>query len=159
MLALTLAFTWAARAGSAGPEIGTILDAMHKASGGAGWSAVHALHAEFTVTGGGEIGRDERWEDAATGRYLERVAWPTHDGFDGVMPWHQGRSGIAYALGDMDAALVAADESFRVARGWWFPDRHPATIAMAGARSKDGRAYDVLDVTPEGGRPFEAWID
>lgn len=57
---------------------------------------------------------------AANGRYVESVACPTRvdiDGFDGIRPWHQRRSGIAYALGGVAASLMAADVSFRVARG------------------------------------------
>ena len=139
-----------------------ILGAMRQASGGDRWSGVRSIHLVMTVTAAGETARAERWEDVATGRYLTRTSWPDRslqEGFDGVSPWRQGRSGIAYTLGDIDAALVAADESFRVSRGWWFPDRHHATIAMTGTATDGGHSYDVLEVTPEGGRAFRMWID
>ena len=68
----------------------------------------------------------ERWEDVATGRYMEaaeRSAGLAKLGFDGVTAWTQPSGGVAYTYGDVDSALVAADESFRVARAWWFRDR------------------------------------
>ncbi len=138
------------------------LAAMRAAMGGEHWTAVRSLHVVADVRSGGQDARGDRWEDLSTGRYLDREDRPLHpsqDGFDGITSWHQGRSGIAYTLGDVNAGLVAADEAFRVARGWWFPDRHPATIALAGVMQEGGRSFDVMDVTPEGGRLFEAWID
>jgi hypothetical protein len=143
-------------------NVAAILEAMRQASGGDAWKEVHALHMAMNVRSGGQDVRADRWEDVVTGRYMDhyvRSSVTTQDGFDGVVSWRQGRSGIAYTLGDVDAGLVAADEAFRVARGWWFPDRYPATIGLVGVRKESGRVFDVLQVTPEGGRMFEAWID
>ncbi len=150
----------AAAAGKGGTK--ALLAAFRRASGGSQWSSVRSLHFVTMVKSGGMTGLKDRWEDVWTGRYVERIRWPnfaTLDGFDGVTSWRQGRSEIPYTLGDRDAALVAADESFRVARGWWFPDRHPATIALAGLRLLNGRPVDAMEITPEGGRQFEASVD
>ena len=144
------------------PGVDALLTEMRIAAGGDRWSAVHGLHIVATVAGGGTTGRSERWQDVATGRYLTRMdrpARPEADGFDGVSTWHLGPSGIAYRLGDVDSALVSADEAFRVSRAWWFPERHPATVASLGMRAEGSRSFDVLEVTPEAGRPFQAWID
>ena len=146
----------------AGGDPAAILAAMRQASGGDRWNTVRSLHLVTTSTAHGQRSGSERWEDVRTGRYRVREVQPAYtseDGFDGVTPWHQGRSGISYALGDTDAAEVAADEAYRVSRAWWFGDRHAATIGLAGTKDEAGRRYDVLDVTPEGGRPFVAWVD
>jgi len=151
-----------ARAQTEPGNAAAILAAMRQASGGDQWAAVTSLHSVMTLTSAGQSARQEQWEDVATGRYASHSIRPTFEGgegFDGITSWHVGRSGIAYSLGDVDAALVAADESFRVACGWWFPDRHAATVALVGDRSENGRSFDVLEITPEGGRPFQAWID
>ena len=139
-----------------------ILIAMREASGGDHWKSVHSLHTIMNMHAGGQAVRAEQWEDVATGRYVDRYVrsnFMSQDGFDGVTPWRQGRSGISYTLGDVDAALVAANEAYRVARGWWFPDRHSATASAVGVHKENGRSFDVVDITPEGGRMFEAWID
>jgi len=157
-----LAQPCAALAQTSADNVAAILAAMRQAAGGDQWATVKSLHYVVTLTSGGQSARQERWEDVATGRFANHNVRPTFEsgeGFDGITSWHIGRSGIAYSLGDVDAALVAADESFRVARGWWFPDRHAATIALVGDRSENGRSFDVLEITPEGGRPFQAWID
>jgi hypothetical protein len=161
------ALTWAAgpalaqsRAGQEGAE--AVLAAMHQAVGGAHWDAVRSLHLTGSVHSGGQDAAFERWEDVAAGRYREESRWQgfnAEDGFDGVTPWRERRSGIAYTLGDPDAQRVAADEAYRVSRAWWFPERHAGVVALVGQRREGGRDYDVLEVGPEGGRPFRAWID
>ena len=139
----------------------TLLDQMRQAAGGERWASVMTLHIVGKSTGGVPKVIDQ-WQDVGSGRYRLRYSgdWGTAEGgFDGISSWQQPRDGIAYTMGDVDSALVAADESFRVAQAWWFGDRHPATIAYAGVRSEKDRSFDVLDITPEGGRLFEAWID
>jgi len=140
----------------------TILDQMRRAAGGDRWASVTALHIIAGSKSSGEPSVIDHWEDLSGGRYRVRFArslGTSQQGFDGISSWQQSRNGIAYTMGDVDSALVAADESFRVARAWWFADRHPATIAYAGVRTEKDRSFDVLDITPEGGRLFEAWID
>ncbi len=150
------------RAATVDPAAAKIIAAMRVAAGGDRWSEVRSLQSMGIVTTEGTTAPTERWEDVATGRYLTRTDWRAgriEDGFDGISPWHLGRSGIAYTLGDADTALVAADEAFRVSRAWWFLNRHEATIASVGTRADAGRTFDVLSVTPEGGRAFLAWVD
>ena len=144
-------------------DVTAIIAAMQQASGGDAWAKVKTLHfvAAAASSGGAPVKRDH-WEDVVTGRYTvaaDRSAGVTRIGFDGVTVWKQPSGGVAYTFGDVDAALSAADESFRVARAWWFRDRHAATIALVGRRDQDGRSFDILAVTPEGGRAFEAWVD
>lgn len=153
---------WPATASTADPAAQALLDEMRLASGGDRWATVRSLHIVGSTASGGMTARTDRWEDVAAGRFRTQEAWPTHatqDGFDGISTWHLGRSGIAYTLGDVNAVLVAADEAFRVSRAWWFSERHAATIASGGTRTDGGQTFDVLTVTPEAGRPFQAWID
>ncbi len=143
-------------------SVKTLLDQMRQASGGERWASVSTLHIVGKSTSGGLTKTVDHWDDVAAGRYRVRYCgdWGTAEGgFDGISSWQQPRNGIAYTMGDVDSALVAADESYRVAQAWWFPEHHPATIAYAGLRSENGKRFDVLDITPEGGRLFEAWID
>jgi hypothetical protein len=143
-------------------DVATLLAQFRQASGAAAWTSINTLHIVTAADKGGERVLREHWEDVATGRYTvseTSASGMTQVGFDGLTFWRHGHSGIGYTLGDVDSALVAADEAFRVSRAWWFRDRHAATIALIGQRSENGRDFDVLGVTPEGGRLFEAWID
>jgi hypothetical protein len=161
LLTASLLFASGSYAAPEPSALARLLVAMHQAAGER-WDNIESLHIVTKTSGGGKTARKERWEDVRTGRYLVRKqdeSGLAQSGFDGISSWHQGRSGIAYALGDVDAALGAANEAFAVCRGWWYPERHGATIALIGERSLEGRSYDVLSVTPEGGRSLEAWID
>jgi Aspartyl protease/PDZ domain len=143
------------------PSVAPILAAMRQASGGDRWADVRTLHVTTMTQSGGMVAHGEEWDDVAAGRYRARNSWPgftTQHGFDGITPWRQGRSGIAYAVGDTDALRASANASYRLAQGWWFPQSHPATIAWAGTGTRNGEPCDILDVTPEGGRPFKVWI-
>jgi hypothetical protein len=39
------------------------------------------------------------------------------------------------------------------------PDRFPAVFRLLGPRDHQGRRYDVVAVTPEGGDDAELWVD
>lgn len=139
-----------------------VLQAARAATGGAAWDAVRALHVHAKLQSSDRTGVSDRWEDVRTGRFVREFSLPPKpgaDGFDGQAVWTQPPSGIAYLLGDDDARLGAVDDSFRVARGWWFRDRRPATIEDAGTRIEGARTFDLVRMTPDAGRSFVLWID
>ncbi|HEY1428321.1 MAG TPA: aspartyl protease family protein [Candidatus Tumulicola sp.] len=128
-----------------------ILHQAYDAVGGDRWTNVKSLHLRYAS------GVDEL-DDVAAGRFVEHHGFRA-DGFDGISSWTLGKSGIAYAYGDLDSQLSAANDSYRTERAWWFPSRHPGTIAYAGKQTDHGVAFDTIQITPEGGRPFTLWID
>jgi predicted aspartyl protease len=139
-----------------------VLEQVRAATGGAAWANLHRLHISATLRAGGRDGRLDRWEDVEHGRYaVETDLPPRHrrQGFDGVSIWTSGDNDVAYALGDEDARLGAIDTSYQVMRGWWFPERRPATRERAGTSHEGARAFDLVRITPEAGRPFTVWID
>jgi hypothetical protein len=139
-----------------------VLEQVRAATGGAAWANLHRLHISATLRAGGRDGRMDRWEDVEHGRYaVETDLPPRHrrQGFDGVSIWTSGDNDVAYALGDEDTKLGAIDTSYQVMRGWWFPERRPATRERAGTSREGARAFDLVRITPEAGRPFTVWID
>jgi hypothetical protein len=131
-----------------------VLAAARAASGGAAWNQVKSLQIHSTSP----TGPVEELDDVETGRYITRGTNEA-DGFDGISVWTQGNSGVGYVLGDDNAQFGAVDQSFRVARGWWFPTRRPATIEDGGVQQDGDQTFDTVRITPEGGRPFTLWID
>ncbi|MEO7203275.1 MAG: aspartyl protease family protein [Candidatus Tumulicola sp.] len=128
-----------------------VLQQAYAASGGDRWASVKSLRFRY------DSGLVEL-DDVVAGRFVERSGTDA-DGFDGISRWTQGKSGIAYVLGDRDSQLSAANDSYRTERAWWFASRHPGTIAYAGKQVDRGATFDTIQITPEGGRPFTLWID
>ena len=75
-------------------------------------------------------------------------------GFDGVSPWIQIYGGLSYTFGDEDAQLGATNAAYQVSLAYWFPERRPATMQDDGIQQEEGRTFEVVTITPEGGRPF-----
>ena len=56
------------------------------------------------------------------------------------------------------ALELAANAAYRDRLAFWYPDRAKARIAYEERADADGRKFDVVTMTPEGGRPFKLWI-
>ena len=71
----------------------------------------------------------------------------------------QDMSGAVTPQAGGDAGQLAVNEAYRDANLWWRADRGGATVTALGTRTDGVVAYDVLAVTPAGGKTFEAWFD
>ncbi len=152
----------AAPAGAACIDPHALLEQVRAATGGAAWGSVRTLHRRGKLSTGGRRGVVDSFEDNLTGRFVREVSLPTgrqSDGFDGVSVWTQPATVPPYVYGDADSRLGAVNDSFRAARGWWFPERRPSSSECAGSRREGARAFDLVRMTPEAGRPFTLWVD
>lgn len=143
-------------------DAATLLAQAKAAAGGSAWNNIRSLHLQYRIASGGLNGTSEEWDDVQAGRFATRSALPPKtngSGFDGVSSWTEFDGGYSYVLGDEDTRLGAANQSYQTCRAYWFPERRPATLAYAGTQQEGGRAFDVVAVTPQGGRPFQIWID
>jgi hypothetical protein len=139
-----------------------LLAAAKTASGGAAWDKRTTLHTLVALRTGGFTGEAERWSEFVTGRsYMRFELGPMAGvmGFDGKVAWTQEPSGQSRVL-DVDAdAQLAVNAAYRDQLAFWFPDRHSAKIVYKGRSPADGADFDVIGVTPEGGREFELWVN
>lgn len=139
-----------------------ILARAKTAAGGNAWDGVRAFRIKARVSTGGLSGTAEGWEDVVRGRYLNTFSLGSiqgAEGYDGTAPWSSDPSGQITVSDSGDAREGSVDESYRVARAWWYPERRPAKIEDGGRRAEEGRTFQVVRIHPEGGRPFEAWFD
>jgi len=139
-----------------------ILAKAKQATGGDAWDAIHTTYSKGKLTTSGLAGPAESWEDNLTGRYVEKYQLgPASgaDGFDGKLVWSQDSSGEPRAEGGENARQGAADEAYRNAMAYWYPQRWPAQIECSGQKQERGKTFQVLRITPQGGRPFDLWID
>jgi len=139
-----------------------ILDKAKQVTGGDAWEAIHTTYSRGKLTTSGLTGQGESWEDNLTGRYVEKYQLgPSSgaEGFDGKLVWSQDSSGEPRAEGAENARRGAVDEAYRSTMAYWFRERWAAQIECLGRKEEQGKPFDVLRITPQGGRPFDMWID
>jgi hypothetical protein len=161
-LALAVAFSLSPLAVLAADHAAQILAANESATAGNPWQAKDGLELRYDYKGQGLTGQVNFIQDVKRGRFVDR--WdtaPTHTamGFDGKTAWEVEPSGTATPQEGGDVRQLAVNEAYRLQNLWWRGDRGDATVVDAGRKSKDGKTYDVLTVTPKGGKPFDAWFD
>jgi hypothetical protein len=148
---------------AAAPQCGQeILAKAKQAMGGGAWDAIRTTYSSGKITTSGLTGEAESWQDNLTGHYVEKYTLgPTSgaDGFDGELVWSQDSSGQPRPEGAANARQGAADEAYRSSMAYWFPQRWAAQIECPGKKEEQGKSFYVLRITPQGGRPFDLWID
>jgi len=146
----------------AAPSAGDILDAFKAATGGNAWDSKLTISSEFTIAGYGLTGSGHAVNDLKSGRSMsDYSAGPVSgaNGYDGTNSWQKDMSGTVTLQQGGDAQVLAINDCYRVAGKWWQPDRGGATILNDGEQTEAGASYDVLTITPKGGKPFDAWFD
>jgi len=144
------------------PSALDVLAAMKAASGGAAWDKITTLHTISKITQGGLNGTQDEEDDVLTGRYLiSSVLGLTaeRDGFDGEKAWSQDDSGQSRFVAAADDIGAAKSNAYRASLSYWFLQRRAGAITYLRQADEGGRRLDVLQVTPNGGRPFQMWVD
>ena len=139
-----------------------ILAKAKLASGGAAWDGIRTVHVKAKFVTGGLTGTAESWEDVLTGRAREGFALGPMkgvEGFDGKTAWSQDTSGQVNADEGEDTLLRTTGEAYRRTMAYWYPKRGEGVIEFAGEKGEGGRHFEVLRITPKGGRAFDIWVD
>jgi hypothetical protein len=143
-------------------EAARVLRQAAEESGESHWAQVRALRIKGELETSGLSGMVESVFDARTGHYrnTEQLGPITDaDGFDGTVVWQQDDAGQTTLQGSEDALRGAANAAYQNARGYWHPDRFPADIVYVRQTAEGADTFDVLRITPKGGRPMEEWFD
>lgn len=139
-----------------------ILARARSAAGGDAWRNIRTFHAVGKIEIGGLSGRLESWVDLPTGRYADRFELGPASfaqGYDGKEAWSADTSGQVRIDDSADAREGAANEAYRRSFSFWLPGRRLAEVDDGGSRNDGGRQFRVVRLKPEGGSPFELWID
>ncbi|MGD0144958.1 MAG: hypothetical protein ABSC92_17540, partial [Rhizomicrobium sp.] len=139
-----------------------ILAANRLAAGGDAWADRHTLLVNYSYSGGGLTGTTASLDDLENGRFVDSYDTPPESGasgFDGAKAWQKDASGTTSYQEGGDAPELAVNEAYRAANLWWRPDFGGASIVGDGVKNDSGANYDVITVTPEHGKPFDAWFD
>jgi hypothetical protein len=144
------------------PDPDDLLVRSKQVMGGDAWDGVAFLTTRYSVTSGGLEGTGIGIEDLESGRHVDRYDLGVvqgADGFDGEQPWSKDSNGAVIVSEAQDELEHARNIAYRAMRAFWYPGRHPAGIAWDRRETLDGRDYEVLRITPRGGRAFELWLD
>ena len=162
-LMLTLATAAGATTGATtGPDPRAVLAKVKQATGGAAWDRITSTHSTVVLETGGLKGTAEGFEDVLTGRSVSHYQLGPltgADGFDGTTVWSQDASKQVRIEEGGEAREAAANNAYRSALGYFYPERWPAQLEYRGEKTEGGRTFLVVRATPKGGRPFDVWID
>jgi len=143
-------------------SVSDVLQANKAAMGGKVWDAKTAVRIETDFNGMGLTGTTSTLADLKKGLSVGAFkAGPIEgaNGFDGTKPWERDPSGTVNEQEGGEAMELAINDAYRTANGWWKPGYDGAAITGTGEKSDASGTFDVLTITPKGGKAFEAWFD
>jgi membrane-associated protease RseP (regulator of RpoE activity) len=149
-------------AAHAATEPATVLNAYRAASGGGAWRGKAVMKVEAKLTGQGLTGTDTALTDLQTGNSVERYTLgPASgaEGFDGKDAWEQGPNGEVNLQQGGDGLQLARNTAYQNANLWWRADFGGAKVEALADQPCGKSTCAVLEITPEGGLPFQAWFD
>jgi hypothetical protein len=162
MLAL-LAFLGVADVGEArvpASKAEAIIAASKRATGGTAWDKPQGCFEEGTHADGAIVYRT-RFSLLDYGMRIdsERGLNTRSRGFNGKVRWQAAGSAKVDVRSDPDSVRESIVTNYLSINGFFFPDRFPATIKYLRAAREADRRFDVIEITPEGGRSLEIWFD
>jgi hypothetical protein len=140
----------------------SVLNAYRAASGGDAWRGKAVMKVEAKLAGQGLAGTDISLTDLRTGNSAERyVLGPASgaEGFDGENAWEQGPNGEVNLQKGGDGLQLARTAAYRNANLWWRADFGGAKVKALADHRCGASTCAVLEITPRGGLPFQAWFD
>ncbi len=137
-----------------------ILAASKLASGGAAWDVPEGCFEQGTHADGAITYKT--WFNLR--RYGMRVESERGGskrvmGFNGVASWMLDPSGKVVLRGDADSLREAVNTAYLSNNSFFFPERFPADFKYLREAVEGAATFDVIEVTPRGGRPMELWFD
>jgi len=132
------------------------------ASGGAHWDALENLRQTGSLHVSGLDGDFEATQDLRDGRsesHYQLGAIEGANGYDGRVGWRRDPGGEVAEQDAPEALRRARTQAWLDAHGYWYPQRMPAKFDAPQVQALDGRDYDVVTATPEGGDPVVLWFD
>jgi hypothetical protein len=160
MLILCPAIAGVSEARTLLPKAQTIIAAAKRATGGATWDKPEGC-IERGTHGDGAITYLTRFSLREYGMRTDgnRGGKVRSMGFDGKVRWQTAGPGKADIGSDPASLQEAIVTNYLSINGFFFPDRFPATFRFVRAATEGARRFDIVDITPKGGRPLEVWFD
>lgn len=158
LMCTAIAGSGAARAAT--PTAEAVVAAAKTATGGTAWDK-HAGCTEHGTRGDGAINYLTRFslKDYGMRTDIERGGNTRSRGFDGKVSWQAAGPGKVDIKADPESLREAVLTDYLSINGFFFPDRFPAKLTYLRSAKEGARSFDVIEMTPKGGRPLEVWFD
>jgi hypothetical protein len=151
-----------AMAAKARPTATSVLAANKAASGGAAWNTIRSLRQLGTIRVLGLKGPVKRLSDLKTGAYVMHMKLSLGTmarGNDGKTSWTKFMGGATQSTDLPIEHARALTKAYLNAKGYWYPQRWPATMKLVGTKALKNRTCQVVRVTPKDGAPATLWFD
>lgn len=139
-----------------------ILAANKAAMGGNAWNGKASAVVHYAYSGQGLTGTITSRNDLRTGYWTDDAAIgpaTQANGFDGEHAWAKDPSGTVTLQDGGEQRQLAVNDGYRRANLWWRADFGGAQIVDDGEKTDGASRFEVLTVTPKGGKNFDAWFD
>jgi hypothetical protein len=163
-LPILLVLALAAQEPASSPDAAALLAEMRAACGGDAWARIQGWSESGRVDLPGRPGvpyetfHSLRVPTMLTRNRIEgRIV--RQSGYDGSVGWRAGPDGAVHVERDPAALRRLRRDAYLSSFGWFFPERMPASFALAGVETREGRSFDVLRITPEASDSFDLWVD
>ncbi len=158
MLCATIAGIGEARSRTSRAE--TVIAASKRATGGAAWDRPQGC-VERGTHADGAISYLTRFSLRGYGMRTDgdRGGTVRSMGFDGRTRWQSAGPDKVEAGSDAASMQEGIVTNYLSINGFFFPDRFPASFEYVRSATEGARQFDVLAITPRGGRPLEVWFD
>lgn len=158
--ALVLMLLCPAVADAATQKAQAIVAASKRATGGAAWDRLQGCIEHGTRADGATRYLTQfSLQDYGMRTDGERGGNVRSMGFDGKARWQSAEAGKLDIKADAASLEEAIVTNYLSVNGFYFPERFPATLAYVRSATEAGQKFDVVEVTPRGGRPFHVWFD
>jgi hypothetical protein len=162
MVLLGMMAAAAVAAGGSDPRALELMAQLKAATGGPALDRPQAFHERGVMTRDGHEGTYETFGDlvgfrtSSANTFAGRVR---RGGFDGRASWSVGPDGTVKVATDEPTLKGERLGTYLTLSGYLYPDRFPASFRYLGHRDADGRGFEVVAATPEGGQTAELWLD
>ena len=137
-----------------------VVAASKQATGGSAWDELQGCYEEGTYAGGGIAYRTWFRLTGYGIRVESRSDGVTRTiGFNGNASWRTDGAGGVDVRTDADGLREAITTAYLSSNGFFFPERFRASFGYARQAEHGGRSFDVVEITPAGGRPLDYWFD
>lgn len=137
-----------------------VIAAAKRATGGVAWDRPQGC-VEVGTHGDGAVTYRTRFSLRDYGMRVdsERGGRKRSMGFNGRARWQSAGDGKVNILSDPASLEEGTVTNYLSISGFFFPDRFPARSRYVRAATVGDRKFDVLEITPRGGRSLEVWFD